>query len=260
MKAEFPGAEIKFVPGTCFLRDDGEVVPTSWLTTEDGKPGLKAEYMQGMSLMPGGPPPTPITNRVEATVDLTGEKMPAEAKGKAGISVRWSGFLTPAETGDFELGVVSSGFASLMLDGKQVALAYAMGGNSSKLAKVHLEKGKKLPIAMMFGTLGAGDLKAQLIWASADMTPSQEAVAAARKADVVVAAVGITSQLEGEEMPTSEEGFLGGDRTSLDLPKPEEALLEAVAATGKPLVVVLMNGSALSVNWAKEHANAIVEA
>jgi beta-glucosidase len=260
LKAEFPGAEIKFVPGTRFLQDDGEVVPTSWLTTEDGKPGLKAEYMQGMSLMPGGPPPTPITNRVEATVNLNGEKMPAEAKGKVGISVRWSGFLTPAETGDFQLGIVSSGFASLMLDGKQVALAYAMGGNSSKLAKVHLEKGKKLPIAMMFGTLGAGDLKAQLIWASADMTPSQEAVAAARKADVVVAAVGITSQLEGKEMPTSEEGFLGGDRTSLDLPKPEEALLEAVAATGKPLVVVLMNGSALSVNWAKEHANAIVEA
>jgi beta-glucosidase len=260
LKAEFPGAEIKFVPGTRFLRDDGEVVPASWLTTEEGKPGLKAEYMQGMSLMPGGPPPTPITNRVEATVDLTGEKMPAEAKGKAGISVRWSGFLTPAETGDFELGVVSSGFASLMLDGKQVALAYAMGGNSSKLAKVHLEKGKKLPIAVMFGTLGAGDPKAQLIWASADMTPSQEAVAAARKADVVVAAVGITSQLEGEEMPVSEEGFQGGDRTSLDLPKPEEALLEAVAATGKPLVVVLMNGSALSVNWAKDHANAIVEA
>ena len=260
LKAEFPGAEIKFVPGTRFLRDDGALVPTSWLTTEGGKPGLKAEYMQGLSLMPGGPPPTPITNRVEATVDLTGEKMPAEAKGKAGISVRWSGFLTPAETGDFELGVVSSGFASLMLDGKQVALAYAMGGKSSKLAKVHLEKGKKLPIEMMFGTLGAGELNAQLIWASADMAPSPEALAAAKSADVVVAVVGITSQLEGEEMPVSEEGFQGGDRTSLDLPKPEEALLESVAATGKPLVVVLMNGSALSVNWAQQHANAILEA
>jgi beta-glucosidase len=61
-------------------------------------------------------------------------------------------------------------------------------------------------------------------------------------------------------MPLSEDGFKGGDRTSLDLPKPEEDLLEAIAATGKPLVVVLMNGSALSVNWAKEHANAILEA
>ena len=55
-------------------------------------------------------------------------------------------------------------------------------------------------------------------------------------------------------------GFLGGDRTTIDLPKPEEDLVQAVAATGKPLVVVLMNGSALGVNWEKEHANAILEA
>jgi len=44
------------------------------------------------------------------------------------------------------------------------------------------------------------------------------------------------------------------------LPQPEEDLVEAVAATGKPLVVVLMNGSALAVNWPSEHANAILEA
>lgn len=76
----------------------------------------------------------------------------------------------------------------------------------------------------------------------------------------MIAVVGITSELEGEEMQVSEEGFKGGDRTSLDLPKPEQQLLEAVAATGKPLVVVLTNGSALGVNWAKDHANAIVDA
>ena len=58
----------------------------------------------------------------------------------------------------------------------------------------------------------------------------------------------------------NEPGFNGGDRTSLDLPKPEEDLLKAVAAAGKPLVVVLTNGSALAVNWAKEHANAILDA
>ena len=77
---------------------------------------------------------------------------------------------------------------------------------------------------------------------------------------MVVAVVGITSELEGEEMQVTEEGFKGGDRTSIDLPKPEQELLEAVAATGKPLVVVLTNGSALGVNWAKDHANAILEA
>ena len=76
----------------------------------------------------------------------------------------------------------------------------------------------------------------------------------------MIAVVGITSALEGEEMPVTEPGFLGGDRTSIDLPEPEEALVEAVAATGKPLAVVLINGSALAVNWINEHANAVLEA
>lgn len=91
-------------------------------------------------------------------------------------------------------------------------------------------------------------------------SPDPAAVSAAAEADVVIAVVGITSRLEGEEMPVDQPGFFGGDRISLDMPKPEEDLLQAIAATHKPLVVVLMNGSALGVNWEKAHANAIVEA
>ena len=90
--------------------------------------------------------------------------------------------------------------------------------------------------------------------------PISEAVAAARQADAVIAVVGITSQLEGEEMKVEVPGFKGGDRTSLDLPKQEEDLLEALGTTGRPLVVILMNGSALAVNWAEQHANAILDA
>jgi beta-glucosidase len=60
-------------------------------------------------------------------------------------------------------------------------------------------------------------------------------------------------------MPVNEDGFKGGDRTSIDLPKPEEDLLKAVTATGRPVILVLANGSALAVNWASEHANAILE-
>ena len=94
----------------------------------------------------------------------------------------------------------------------------------------------------------------------ANDTPDPAAIAAARNADVVIAVVGITSHLEGEEMPIDLPGFQGGDRTRLAMPQPEENLVRAVAATGKPLVVVLMNGSALAVNWEKAHANAILEA
>jgi beta-glucosidase len=88
----------------------------------------------------------------------------------------------------------------------------------------------------------------------------EAAVDAARQADVVVAFVGLSPDLEGEEMPVHIKGFDGGDRTSIELPAVQEKMLEAVAATGKPLIVVLMNGSALAVDWAKQHANAIVEA
>src|ERR1700722_8469467 len=90
--------------------------------------------------------------------------------------------------------------------------------------------------------------------------PLVAAVSAAQSADVIVAVVGITSKLEGEEMKVDVPGFHGGDRTSLNLPEEEGALLGALKGTGKPLVVVLMNGSALAVNWANDHANAILEA
>jgi len=105
-----------------------------------------------------------------------------------------------------------------------------------------------------------GKAHAELIWTKSSSGPSPEAIAAAKNADAVIAVVGITSQLEGEEMPVTEPGFLGGDRTSIDLPQPEEDLVEGLAATGKPLAVVLVNGSALAVNWINEHANAVLEA
>src|SRR5208283_3753643 len=103
-------------------------------------------------------------------------------------------------------------------------------------------------------------LGARLVWLRLLSDPFSEAVATAKQADVAIAVVGITSDLEGEEMKVDVPGFKGGDRTSIDLPKEEEDLLEALQGTGKPVVVVLMNGSALSVNWAAQHANAILDA
>ncbi len=88
----------------------------------------------------------------------------------------------------------------------------------------------------------------------------EQAVAAAKKSDAVVAFMGLSPRLEGEEMPVKLDGFSGGDRTRIDLPQEQQDLLKSVAATGKPLILVLLNGSALAMPWAKEHAAAIVEA
>jgi beta-glucosidase len=260
LKAEFPNAKINYVPGTQFLRNDGNPVPDSLLTTPDGKPGLNAFYFhfQGMELSQGGRP-APIASRVEPNVNLSENNLPSEASGQTQLGVRWNGFLTPSESGDYLIGIRANGFAQVMIDGKQVAQAFSDFGADTSLGRVHLEKGQKVALSVMYGAMGGGQPRAQLIWAPVNNAPSPEAIAAAKNADVVIAVVGITSQLEGEEMPVNEPGFLGGDRTSIDLPEPEEALVEAVAATGKPLVVVLMNGSALAVNWINDHANAVLE-
>jgi beta-glucosidase len=99
-----------------------------------------------------------------------------------------------------------------------------------------------------------------LKWEAPAQAQLDEAVARAKESDVVVAFVGLSPQLEGEEMRIKIDGFNGGDRTSLDLPAPQQQLLEALAATGKPLVVVLQSGSAVALNWANQHADAILEA
>jgi beta-glucosidase len=261
LKAEFPGAKITFVPGTQFLRSDGNPVPDNVLTTADGKPGLTAEYSnwEGRELGPGARP-APLMSRVEPNINLSESNLPAEVSGKKSIGVEWTGFLTPPDSGDYLIGIRADGFARVAVDGKTVAQEFRTHGVEAKVGRVHLDKGLKVALTVNYGNMGGGQPRAELIWAKVNNAPSPEAVTAAKNADVVIAVVGITSQLEGEEMPVSEPGFLGGDRTSIDLPEPEEALVEAVAATGKPLVVVLMNGSALAVNWANEHANAILEA
>jgi beta-glucosidase len=262
LKAEFPNATITFVPGTQFLRNDGSPVPDAVLTTPDGKPGLKAEYSESMGRPGMGTHPPVLTTRTETNVNLTGDNLPPEVAEKKSVGVHWIGFITAPDSGDYLVGVRGRGFGGLSIDDKPVAMLFSSARVDASVGRVHLEKGQKTALSLNIGVMGStgGTPQAQLIWTKANNAPSPEAIAAAKNADVVIAVVGITSALEGENMPVSEPGFLGGDRTSIDLPEPEEALVKAVAATGKPLAVVLMNGSALAVNWISVHANAVLEA
>jgi beta-glucosidase len=261
LKAEFTSAQIHFVQGTQFLSKEGTPVPAELLTT-GGKPGVHTSYvvMDESSLLGSGTAPAPLATRIDPGIGISSGPLPPEVVGKKSVIVQSEATLTPTETGEYNLGIRGENFYRASLDGKVVAMAFMTNGAETKLGRVHLEQGKAYTLKVEY-PLPQGTVRApQLVWSKVDLKPDPKAVAAAKDADVVVAVVGITSELEGEEMPVNEEGFKGGDRTSLDLPKPEQDLLEAMAATGKPLVVVLMNGSALSVNWAKEHANAILEA
>ena len=258
LKAEFPEAKITFVPGTHFLSTDGDPIPASALTTPEGQPGVSAKLSSGGGFAGGG---TPLAAKIMSTVSLTGEGVPQEAAGKFPLTVTWDGFLTATESGEYSIGVRAKGnSAMIIVDGKPLALEYLDAEHAqAKAGHIHLEQGKRVALKVRYELNEKGPVEAQLFWAKYDTQPSLEAISAAKDADVVVAVLGITGDLEGEEMPVNEDGFKGGDRTNIDLPKPEEALLQAVTATGKPVVLVLANGSALAVNWANEHVNAILE-
>jgi beta-glucosidase len=254
IRKQFAGAQVSYEPGTNFLREH-PVVPTSVLSTDDGKPGLKGEYFAGDF---SG---TPQVVRVDPYVDLQLTHHPdAHAlpvpEGMKDFSVRWTGFLTPTESATYEIGLTGS-YEQLWLDGKLVVDDNILHDPNPQLATLTLTKGHRYAVKIEYH---AGGRMSTFIWLPVSTDPLVQAVSAARQADVVVAVVGITSKLEGEEMKVDLPGFRGGDRTSLNLPEEEDVLLGALKGTGKPLVVVLMNGSALAVNWANDHANAIVDA
>jgi beta-glucosidase len=254
IRQQFASAKVVYSPGMNFLREE-ELIPSTALSTEDGQPGLTGEYFSSPSFEG-----TPQVIRLDKAIDLQRfhpeRSSIAPPPGMGDFSVRWAGFLTPDESGDYQIGVVGS-MNRLWLDGKLIVDDFLLHDPKPTKATLRLEKGHRYAIKLEYGEGGTG---LKLVWLHLLADPVPTATALAKNADVVVAVVGITSQLEGEEMKVDVPGFVGGDRTSLNLPKEEEDLLEALKTTGRPLVVVLMNGSALSINWAGEHANAILEA
>jgi beta-glucosidase len=252
MRKQFGAAHVTYAEGTNFLRQE-MLVPSAVYSTEDGQPGIRGEYFPNKEF--NGPP---LVRRTDANINL--EALPhselslTQPPGLSDFSVRWTGFLTPTVSGTYRF--FTSGHTSqLWLERKLVVDDRSGEGSPEPIVK--LEQGHKYSLELE--SVVQDDGGAQLFWLPLISDPVGTAVKQAAAADLIVAVVGITSQLEGEELPVKLPGFSGGDRTSLDLPKEEEDLLKSLKATGKPLVVVLMNGSALSVNWAEKNADAILE-
>jgi beta-glucosidase len=260
MRKQFGAGQIEYQVGTQFLSHDADPVPAS-LLSHDGKPGLTASFSKlDMSNINKVEATSSLAERIDATIDAGAQPLPPAVANIHPLSIHWDGVLTATETGDYNLGLQSRGFSRVELNGKSVTSSSGSDDGDTKLGRVHLVAGQPNKLHVEYTPPETGAPMARLVWAKVDLSPQPSAIAAAKRADVVVAVLGISSELEGEEMEVSEPGFKGGDRTSIDLPKPEEDLLEALVATGKPVVLVLTNGSALAVNWANEHTNAILDA
>ena len=251
----FPSAKVIFAPGMNLLREDS-VVPESVFSTEDHQSGLRGEYFTNKQFQ-GQPSLVRLDRYINLEPPPLSEESLAQPPGPNEFSVRWTGYLTLTESASYQFKPTAHS-NKLWIDDKLIIDTTVPDSNASRTATIRLEKGRRY--ALRLDAVSQDDGGATLLWLPLIDDPSTSAIAAAKSADLVIAVMGITSQLEGEELQVTLPGFQGGDRTSLDLPKEEEVLLQALKDTGQPMVIVLMNGSALSVNWAEKNANAILEA
>jgi beta-glucosidase len=217
--------------------------------------GLAAAYFDNLDFEGG-----PALERVDALVDFRWKGCSPLGKGHGPqFSVRWTGGLIPPVSGTYRLAVNAGNRCALYLDGDQVIGFENPHHPMLRVHDVTLEAGRLYDVRLEVRNRGM-DPHAQLLWAVPGVDHAARALEVAKKGDVVVLVMGITPQLEGEEMLVAAEGFAGGDRVEIDLPAPQRALVQQIHALGKPLVLVLLNGGALAVNWAAAHVPTIVEA
>jgi beta-glucosidase len=261
LRQAMPGADVTVVPFTASVTD-GDPVPGSVLVTPDGRPGIRTEYFNALdeNAVPAGAErrfaAKPVLTSVEPSiVSRASEFRQVANKHK----VLFSGSLVVPETGLYRLALTGVK-GTLSLAGKPLVEAkrYSRWAEPLQLVDARLRKGDRVAINLQ----GESDIAppAQIFWKRITDDLDRDLKSGTANADVVVAVVGLTSDLEGEEMPIKIEGFSGGDKTTLDIPADQRALLERARALGKPLIVVAMNGSAIDLSWARDNAAAIVEA
>ena len=230
-------------------------IPKKYLMTENGEQGVSGEYFDNSDLEG-----EPVFTRVDDNIDFYWEShTPVPTLPADDFSIRWTGYIVPPVSGTYSLGCWGMPTLDVWLEGEKILSHNTEHHAFHHEETVELEAGKKYKFVYEYKNW-YGDGDARLLWAMPNPDMQTEAVELAEKADAVVLVLGLSQRLEGEEMDIDVDGFAGGDRTHLKLPKTQRELMKAVEATGKPVVLVLLNGSALAINWADENLDAIVSA
>jgi len=252
LRQAMPQAKITLVPFGASVTD-GDLVPASAFVTPKGRPGLQADYYNAAA---SGYEARPVVSRIEPGLVSSADALKAVSDHR---KVVWTGFLVAPESGTYRMAVTGvTGAVDVGGTPAVSADAYSRWGEPLKLVEVTLKKGQRYPLH--FQTESGASANPGIFWKRISADETADLKAGTNDADVIVAVVGLTSDLEGEEMPLKIDGFEGGDKTSLGLPADQRALLEQARALGKPLVVVAMNGSPIDLRWEKDNAAAIIEA
>lgn len=255
------GDRVTYAPGSALMENMPIEIPSIFLKPSEGSRdnGLKGEYFDNPTFS-GAPKMTRTDEVINFDFYHAG---PTRDFEPLNFSVRWTGVLTPPAAGTYKLTFrmstpragQSQPNVKVWLDGKQIVQGDMIG----KTTEFTFTDTKPHEIRVDYVRANEDRLVA-LDWVAPAQVLIDGAVKAAQESDVVVAFVGLSPDLEGEEMKVDYPGFDGGDRLTLALPDAQRQMLEAVKATGKPLVAVYLTGGAVSDPWVEQNADALVQA
>ncbi|MDX6746610.1 glycoside hydrolase family 3 C-terminal domain-containing protein [Polaribacter sp. PL03] len=256
LQEKLPNATINYALGSYIAEEwpTLKAIPKEVLKNKNSI-GLHAEYFDNNTFKG-----EPVLVRNDETVDFTWTpKRPLENLKSDYFSVRWSGEIVPKESGKYRIGLKAGNYAKLYVN-DSLKFEYS-ADYEPKLeyfdAKLTAKESYKIRIEYS-NTLS--DPQAHLVWAKLNTDLLTPAIEAAKKSEVVILCLGLSPEVEGEEMSVVIEGFDKGDRSKITLPKTQLELVKKIQKLGKPTVVVLMNGSALAINWTAKNIPAILEA
>lgn len=222
----------------------------------EDKQGFKAEYYNNKEL--NG---IPQLVRTEPDVDKMwqeGEIIDANIKAN-NFSARYTTNFTATETGTITFELEADDGYRFILNGETVIDAWSKNRWGAKTCKLQTVKDSTYKLVVEYWQ-GDGKGNVKLSAGNYQRTDFKQLINRHQDADVFIFVGGISPQLEGEEMKVDYPGFNGGDRTSIMLPTVQTNLMKALKSTGKPVVFVMMTGSAIAIPWESEQIPAILNA
>ena len=223
----------------------------------EGKKGLKGTFWNNR-LMEG----KPVTTQYYTTplaVTTFGMHNFAPGVQLEDFSAKYETVFTPQEAGEYVVNVDGCGHFELYIDGQQKFRHHIWRTTPNRVA-IQAEKGKSYKIEVRFSHVPTYNANLAINIAKEHPIDYQETIAKLKGIDKVIFVGGISPALEGEEMPVDIEGFKGGDRTNIELPKVQREFLKALKAAGKQVIFVNCSGSCIALQPETETCEAIVQA
>ena len=222
----------------------------------DGKKGLKGTFWNNTEME--GKPVTTQYYTTPLAVTTAGMHVFAPGVKIEDFSAKYETVFTPKESGEYVVNVEGCGHFELYINGEKKFVEHTWRTTPTRTA-IQAEKGKDYNIEVRFQFVKTWNANLKINVAKELPIDYNAIIAQLKDIDKVIFVGGISAALEGEEMPVDIDGFKGGDRTHIELPKVQREFLKALKAAGKTVIFVNCSGSAIALTPETESCDAIVQ-